>query len=139
MEHYTSRLNRLEYFLALIFLPYCVEIGCYLVCFAVIIRHDNTHAKSVLTSDTLRRRNTSNAISLSAHVAVWAFRMVFSALITAIFFGNSEVEVQFVGGVLRSTDFGLEMTVLMMCTPSVRRKFANQIRSLTSLISEATS
>ena len=64
--------------------------------------------------------------------------MVFSGLITAVFFGKTDLDVSFVGGILRSTDFGLEMLVLMMCTPSVRRKFAMQIKSLTSLISETT-
>eukprot|EP00094_Tigriopus_californicus_P008486 TCALIF_08178-PA protein Name:"Similar to KIAA1239 Leucine-rich repeat and WD repeat-containing protein KIAA1239 (Homo sapiens)" AED:0.19 eAED:0.24 QI:10/0.13/0.1/0.83/0.62/0.73/30/118/1888 len=70
-------------YVILLFGPHLIKFVCYLLCFAKIIKHDNSLGKTVISKKRLQTRNQANVISLAGYIQDVALSTCCKFFITA--------------------------------------------------------
>jgi hypothetical protein len=103
------------------FLLICIELFCYIILFRHLMVHNNEVMSEILDKNTIKKRNLTNAISLTGLFACWLlelFHLVFAGFLS-LFIGNQWNRE--VSTFLRYFEFVLIPLIQIHTSPPIKR------------------
>ena len=112
-----------------------IEVGCYVIIFHHLFKHDNGRITAFLSQECTRHRNRSNAITfIGQFYGFWTEFVFLVIFITCIVLGKSNIQLKALVTVIKYIEFGILSTVEVSTSETLRHVFIESMGSMTERI-----
>ena len=112
-----------------------IEIGCYVIIFHHLFKHDNGRITAFLSQECTRHRNRSNAITFIGQFYGFWTEFVFMVILTiCIVLGKSNIQMKALVSVIKFIEFGILSAIEVLTSETLREVFIESIFSMTERI-----